>query len=118
MAKVTGIVKVAVNGTIQRSEIGAELDFGGMERTPAVGYKLYGFSEKLVPAHLKYTLFHMSDTDLLALKDIVGGTARFECDSGPIYPLTNATTVKTLRLKGGDGKVDVEMDCDPVDTKQ
>jgi hypothetical protein len=118
MADVTGIVKIAVNGTIQRSEINAELDFGGMKRQAAVGYKLYGHSEELVPSHLKFTIFHLSDTDLLALKDIKNATARFECDTGPIYPITNATVVNTLKLKGGDGKVDVEMEGDPVDTKQ
>ena len=118
MGQVTGIVKVAINGTVQRSEIGASLDFGGKVRTAAVGYRMYGYSEKLEPAHLKFTLFHMSDTDLIALKDLVGATATFECDSGPTYPLTNAFVTKPPVLKGGDGKVEVELDADPVDTKQ
>jgi hypothetical protein len=118
MSQVTGIVKVLLNGTTQRSEIGAELDFGGKERTAAVGHKLYGFSEKLVPSHLKFTMFHMSDTDLLTLKDITNGTAAFVCDTGPVFPVTNATVVKTVKLKGGDGKVEVEMEGDPIDTQQ
>ena len=117
MADVTGIVKVTLNGTVQRSEIGAELDFGGKEKTAAVGFKVYGFSSKLVPSHLKFTLFHMSDTDLLALKDWTG-TASFICDTGPTFPVTNAAVVKTVKLKGGEGKVDVEIEGDPVDVQQ
>jgi hypothetical protein len=117
MAQVTGIVKVTLNGTVQRSEIGAELDLGGKERTAAIGHKLYGFSEKLMPSHLKFTMYHMSDTDLLALKDFAG-TASFICDTGPVFPVTNCTVVKPLKLKGGDGKVDVELEGDPVSVQQ
>jgi len=118
MGQVTGIVKVAVNGKVQRSEIGASLDFGGKERESAVGYRVYGYSEKLKAAGVKFSIFHMADTDLIALKDIVGATVRFECDSGPIYVITNAFVTKCLTLKGGDGKTDVEMEGDPVDTTQ
>ena len=118
MGQVTGIVKVTLNGTTMRSEIGAELDFGGMERTAAVGFKVYGFSEKLVPSHLKFTMYHMSDSDLLTLKDIKDGTAAFICDTGPVFPITNFNVTKTLKLKGGDGKVEVEGQGDPVDTEQ
>ena len=118
MASVLGVVKITLNGTVQRSEIGAELNFGGMERTAAVGHKLYGFSEKLVPSHLKFTMFFLSDTDLLALKDFKDGTAAFICDTGPVFPITSATVVKTITLKGGDGKVDVEIEGDPVTIQQ
>jgi hypothetical protein len=117
MSNVTGIVKVTLNGTTQRSEIGAELDFGGYENTAAVGHKLYGFSQKYVPAHLKCTIFHMSDTDLLALNQFAGGTAAFICDTGPVFQLTNVTKTKCIKLKGGDGKVDFEADADAVDTQ-
>ena len=117
MAKVTGIVKITLDGTVQRSEIGAELDFGGVERQAAMSYKLEGFSEKPVPAHLKFTMFHLSSTDLIALKSW-SGTAAFECDTGPVYPITNATLVKPPKLKGGDGKVDVEIEGDTVDVQK
>ena len=117
MAKVTGIVEVTLDGTKQRSEIGAELDLGGKERTAAMGSRLYGFSEKIVPSHLKFTIFHMSDTDLITLKDFTG-TASFICDTGPVFPITNFTVTKPLKLKGGDGKVDVEGEGDPVETVQ
>jgi hypothetical protein len=103
---------------VQRSEIGATLDFGGKERTPQTGYKVYGYSEKLVHSTLKFELFHLSDTDLIKLKDTVGATCRFECDTGPVFIVTNTFVTKCLTLHGGDGKVAVEMAGDPVDTKQ
>lgn len=114
--QVTGIVQVSVNGALQRSEVGATLDFGGKERSPAVGYRVYGFYENLKPSTLHFTLFHMSSTDLVALKDLVGATASFICDSGPVFTITNAFVAKCITLKGGDGKVEVEMVGDPIDS--
>jgi hypothetical protein len=116
--QVTGIVTLSVNGNKQRSEINATLDFGGKERSPAVGTKVYGFSEKIVPSKVSFTIFHMSDTDLISLKDLVGASISFACDSGPVYPVSNAFVAKTIELSGGEGKVKVEMLGDPVDTKQ
>lgn len=116
--QVTGIVTLSVNGKKQRSEINATLNFGGKERTAAVGNKVYGFSEKIMPSVCTFTIFHMSDTDLIALKDLTGATLSFACDSGPVFPVSNAFVSKTIELSGGDGKVKVEMQGDPVDTKQ
>jgi hypothetical protein len=118
MAQVTGIVKVAVNGKVQRSEIGATLSFGGKERAPVVGFRVYGYQEKIAPATLKFTLKHLSDTDIITLKDTVGATARFECDTGPVFTISNAFVTKPLDLKGGDGNIEVEMAGDPIDTQQ
>jgi len=118
MAQVTGVIKISVNGQVRRSEANAKLNLGGKKRKAAVGYKVYGYTEEVVPAELDFTLFHTSDTDLLTLKDIVGGTATFECDSGPIFPLTNVFITEALTLEGGTGRVAVKAQADPVDTVQ
>lgn len=115
MPQVTGIVKVYVDGTLRRSHEGAKLDLGGYERTMQTGHKVYGYSEKVVPAKITFEEAHMADTDLIELKDMVDATAKFECDTGVNYLITNACTTKTLELSGGDGKVSVEIQGDPAE---
>ncbi len=112
MAKVTGIVKVFVNGSLQRSKEGAELDIGGMERTAVVGHSVYGYSEKPMPSVVTFELAHMADTDIVALGETVEATVKFECDTGASYLVNNAFVAKTLKLKGGEGGVSVEMQGD------
>lgn len=114
MAQVTGIVKVFVNGTLQRSKEGAKLVTGGKERTAAVGYSVYGFSEKVVPASVEYTLAHTADADIIALNDLVDATLRFETDIGKTFLVNNAFVTKPVELTGGEGEVAVEMMGDPA----
>jgi hypothetical protein len=113
MAQVTGIVKIYVNGKLQRSKEGASLDMGGKERTMQTGHSVYGYSEKIIPSSLTFDLVHTSDTDLVELGGIVDGRARFECDTGVTYLITNACTTKTPKLK--DGVVSMEMQGDPAE---
>ena len=114
MSQVTGIVKVFVNGQLQRSKEGAELDLGGKERTAQVGHSVYGYSEKVVPGQVTFALSHMADTDIVALNETVDATVRFECDTGVTYMVGNAFVTKAIKLKGGDGEVSVEMQGDPA----
>lgn len=117
MAKVTGIVKVWINGELVRSKEGATLDMGGHEREMVTGHAVYGYKEKLMPSVLTFTLAHTADYDLGDLQSVVEGTARFECDSGVTYQVTSATVTKTLSVKGGDGEVEVEMQGDPAEAE-
>ncbi len=114
MAKVTGIVKVYINGTLQRSKEGAKLITGGFERTPQVGHSLYGFASKLIPATVEFTLAHTADTDIIELNDVEDATLRFETDVGKIFLINNASVTKPTELTGGEGDVEVEMMGDPA----
>jgi hypothetical protein len=114
MAKVTGIVKVFVNGSLLRSKEGAELDVGGMERTAQVGHSLYGFTEKVMPAVVTFEVANMDGDDLVELGKTVEATVRFDCDAGGTYLVNNAFVSKPPKLKGGDGTVSVEMQGDPA----
>lgn len=109
MAQVTGIVKVFVNGTLQRSKEGAKLITGGKERTPQVGHSVYGYSEKVVPSTVEFTLAHTADISLTDLNDIVDATVKFETDTGKSFLINNAFTSKPTELTGGEGDVAVEM---------
>jgi hypothetical protein len=114
MAKVTGIVKVFVNGTLQRSKEGAKLITGGKERVAQTGYAVYGYAEKVVPAQLEFTLARTADADLEALNDMTDATLRFEEDIGVTWLITNAFTTKPVEITGGEGDVAVEMQGDPA----
>ncbi|MGD8499290.1 MAG: phage tail tube protein [Phycisphaerales bacterium] len=114
MPQITGVVKIYVNGSLQRSIEGAELDLGGYEREAVVGHSVYGHKERVMPSVLTWSEAHASDTVLADLKDITGATLRYECDSGRVYLVTNAFVSKTLKLSGGDGEVEVEMTGDPA----
>jgi len=115
MAQVTGIVKVYVNGTMQRSKEGAKLMLGGKERTAQTGHSVYGYSEKVVPATVEFTLAHTADTDLPALNKLVDATVKFETDTGISYLVNNAFTTKPPELTGGEGDVAMEMQGDPAE---
>lgn len=108
MAQVTGIVKIYLNGDLQASEEGAKMNMGGVERTAVMGPNgLLGYKQKQVPATLSFTLAHMAASDLPAINEFVDGTARFECDTGLTYQITNAFVTKPCEIS--DGAVAVEM---------
>ena len=113
MAQVTGIVKIFVNGSLQRSKEGATLDMGGKERSDVVGHAVYGYTEKVVASACKFTLAHTADTDLAELNDMVGATLKFETDVGISYLITNAFMIKPCSL-GSGGDVSCEMHGEPA----
>jgi hypothetical protein len=113
MAQITGIVKLYLNGNLQRSREGAKLDMGGKERTVHTGYAVYGYSEKVVPSTVTFDLAHTADIDLPEIDSLTSARVRFECDTGITYLITNAFTVKPCSLK--DGMVAVEMQGEPAE---
>jgi hypothetical protein len=111
MGQLTGVVTITVNGARQQSDDGAKLNMGGVERTPQ---SVYGYTEKKVMSQVDFTLFHdpsVKLSDIGAWKKV---TVRFECDSGPVYTIANAFTLKPPELTGGDAKVAVTMQGDPA----
>lgn len=102
MAKVTGIVKVFVNGKLFRSKPGAKLTTGGFKRDAVVGNGgVFGYSEEPVASELDCTLAHMADTDIPELNALVDATLRFETDTGQTLLVTNAFTSEPCQLSGG-----------------
>ena len=115
MAKVTGIVRIKVNGRLLRSKEGAELQTGGKERTAQVGHSVYGYSEKVVASQITCTLAHTADTSIAFLNNIVDATVLFECDSGVTYRVDNAFTTKPVSIKGDGGDLSLEMQGEPAE---
>lgn len=114
MAKVTGIVKIYLDGELHRSKPDATLNVGGITKTAQVGHRLYGFSEEVTPSEVSFTLSHMADTDLITLRSFEG-TLRFECDTGVTYVISNATVTEPPELSGGGGDVSVTIMGDPAE---
>jgi len=115
MAKVVGIVKVFINGELQRSKDGAKISLGGKERTIQTGYAVFGHSEKVVPSMVEFTLANTADDDLIALGNLTDATVRFETDVGRSYVCTGMVVTKVIELTGGEGEVSIEMQGQPAD---
>lgn len=113
MAKVTGIVKIYVNGKLYRSKPGAKLKTGGKKREAITGHSVYGYSESIEPAELDATLAHMADADIPSLNDIVDATLRFETDTGVTLLVTKAFTSEPCELASG-GDLSLKMMGDPA----
>lgn len=113
MAQVTGIVKIYVDGALQRSKPGAKLKLGGVKREAVVGHSLYGFTEEVEPAELDCTLAHTADTDLPALNALKNANLRFETDTGTTYLVTNAFTTESCEVTSG-GDTSLKMMGDPA----
>lgn len=102
MARVTGIVKIFINGQLQRSKPGAKLKTGGKTREAHTGNAVYGHSETVVASELECTIVHMSDTDAVASSALFDQTVRFECDTGQTYLMDGMTTTEPCELSGGE----------------
>lgn len=113
MAKVTGIVKIYVNGKLYRSKEGASLKTGGKMREEVVGHSVYGYSEKVAAAELDATIAHMADSDIPEMNDLVDATLRFETDTGKTLMVANAFTSEPCELKSG-GDLSLKMKGDPA----
>lgn len=101
----TGKVFIRHGGKLLPSMPGAVLrNPAGFERKPVVGNEVYGYTEETMVPEVECELSHGADTSLKELGDINDATCTFECDSGPVYVLSNAWTAKVDELKGGDGK--------------
>jgi hypothetical protein len=114
MAKVTGIVKVYVDGKLLRSKPGAKLKTGGKKRTGVAGHSPYGYTEEVEFAELDCTLAHMADTDILELNELTEATLRFETDTGQTLMVANAFTTEPCEITGGEGDLTLKMMGDPA----
>ena len=113
MSQVTGIIKIFIDGKLQRSKPGAKMKVGGKKRDMQSGHSVYGFSEEVVPSEIDFTLAHMSDTDLVELSGLTEQVVRFETDSGQTYMLDGMCTTEPCELSSG-GDASVKMSGNPA----
>lgn len=116
MAQITGIVFIKIDGALQQSKEGSgKLILGGKERTPVVGHKVYGYSEKVIPSTVEFTLAHTAGYDLQGVQDKVDSTIEFATDTGDTYLVRNAFATKPAELSEGEGEVALEFMGDPAE---
>lgn len=100
---VTGVVVLKINGRSIRSQDGASLKLGGKTRTARMADgQIVGFSAMPVPSEVTAELLHTSIADVDAINALEDGTLSFECDSGPVYTVSNAFCTTPPEIKGGE----------------
>lgn len=108
----TGRVTISLDGTQHRSKPGASINIGGVERKwDATDQGEAYFQEKSIPAMLKFTLVHMTDSDLLALQKFKNGTAQYITDTGRTYTISGAAVSKVGDLQNGEAEVELGGDA-------
>lgn len=114
--KQLGVVHIRVNGGLLDSEPGASIDIGGAVRTPVLGDgRVIGYSESVKEAVIECVISVGQGTSLAALRDIAGAVATFECDTGQVYTVTNATLADPPKATAGEGgKVPIKLFGDPA----
>jgi Phage tail tube protein len=111
MGQVTGRVTIKLGSESLRSKAGATLNIGGITREFDVTDQLESYYiEKGTVATLKATMPHMSDTDLIALRNFKNGTAYYETDTGHLYTIPNASIATIGDLSNGEVEVTVMGD--------
>lgn len=114
MPKITGILKIYLNGELQREKEGASIEIGGKERTTIVGHEVYGPSDKVMQSKVEWTVAHAADTDLKKIGDLVDATLRVECDTGIVYLIGKAWCMTPPKLTGTDGEATISFEGIPA----
>ena len=115
MAAILGIVKIKVDGKLQRSLPGAKLQVGGYDRTSSVGHKRYGAYRTFIPSKLDFSVAKTADLDVRALKDLEGATLIFEGDDGRSYLVPNVDCVSGGEISDGGAGVSFSFEGDPAE---
>lgn len=111
MAKIFGRAFIRVNGmTLAGMPGSSKLDPGGVERSPVVGEAGFlGYTEKPVHAEIECDIAIDANTDIDALNKTVDASVTFECDSGQVYVMRNASLAMPVKPQSGDGKANVKF---------
>jgi hypothetical protein len=112
MAKISGIVRIKVNGELLESVEGATLDVGGFERELMSGHRVYGHKEKIIPSVLACKIVWKFETPIETLRNLIDGLATFESDNGITYQINNLVCTKPPKL---DSEIDWEFGGDPAE---
>ncbi len=102
--RITGIAEITVDGRRFATENGATLNPGGFNRqAERHGGDTY-FKDEEVPPSLDCNVLHTSETDIIALSNIVGATILFKANTGQKFLLRGASASEPVPLDSGSGK--------------
>lgn len=112
--KSTGRVTVKMNGATLRSRPGASINIGGVTREEVENDQgTVDYRESTKASEVTATLVHTAETDLIALRNFVGGTINFETDTGAVYVVGGAFTKEVGDLS--EGEVEVTFGGNPAE---
>ena len=117
--KKLGIVYIKVDGALLESLPGASIDIGGPVRTPVVGgNRVLGFTEALKQAEVECEVAVGTGTSLVALGAIADAQLTFECDTGQVYMVREASVMEPPKATAGEGKATLKFFGQPADEVQ
>lgn len=117
MAKIFGRAFIRVNGATLASMPGSgKIDPGGVERSPVVGDSGFlGYTEKPVHGEVECDIAVDANTDIGALNKTTDASITFECDSGQVFVMRNASLATPVKAQSGDGKASVKFIGSPAE---
>ncbi|SQI34938.1 Phage tail tube protein [Leminorella richardii] len=92
---------VRVNGQEYPTLDGATFTIGGQQRSPVIGYKVYGFKETPLQATVQATFPNHATLSLADINGMVDVTIIFETDIGSRFLLSRAWNTGQSTLSGG-----------------
>jgi len=109
----TGRVTLKLGSEQLSTKPGAVLQPGGINRDFDMTDQLQSYyKEKGVPAMMRGTIVHATETDLIKLRNWKNGTAFYETDTDHVYTIANASIVSVGDL--ANGEVEVTIMGDPA----
>lgn len=115
MAKLTGIVRITINGALTQSLPGATMDMGGIKGTPVTGHRFYGRFEEVMHAEIDMKVAHSALTPTEDWRNLDDAVITFETDTGVVYGISNAFLMETIKLEGAGAGLSVKIAGEPAE---
>lgn len=116
MARLTGRIWIKVNGSMLRSNEGAQIDLGGAVRETVVGsHTVHGFHEKIKPGRVECQVAVAQGDSPESLRDISGATLTCELDTGQTYIIRDAHVLEPPVIQEGGGQVSLVFEGQPAE---
>jgi hypothetical protein len=103
MPQFLGRATIRANGAVIETAKGASLDVGGVKRNPVVSGRLVGYAEETVPAMIECETTLRAGMSLATLRNLVGATIIFECDTGQRFVINDAFITDAPTMQDGEG---------------
>jgi hypothetical protein len=94
--------------------LSVDFNTGGFERTPKIGNKWHGLSEKIMSSTLSLTIAHMADVTTKDLNNYKDATIKVSTDTGVTWVVSGASTVSPATISGDEGEMTFEMAGPPA----
>lgn len=116
MTQYFGRAKITVDGLLLDTEKGAKISLGGPVRKRREGSHRVGFTVEFKASAIECEIGVTKDTPIEKLRNIVGATVQFQCDTGQTFLVRNAFNEPEFEVTEGEGgKTKVILVGDPAE---